>query len=353
MIAPFAHQFHSSLPAGLSREVIAYGGVIGVHLWSTISPVPPPERIACARRMGFWSSSNAASEASPQQRGREALRIGPLLLQGEKALPQERVLYREALATMLVRLWEGREKMLAEQGWYYETNSEGETGDAGAGSAGSAGVQAPRTGSQARGGNWTVAARLLAPYRTAIFARFQPLQPDGAGFFPNGTALPWESSLPKWGVAGMPRGWELRGGRRRGAGATSAHSEYAKPGGKCAMGHWVVRAHEDAAAGAAVRAGKGAGLGDEVAEPQTVAGKADRVTMAAGAGMEKARKESDGSATAARATSEESLAGRRSRDGSTGTRKGRSGRSARDASQRQAARGTRGRDGASKRHEKR
>ena len=75
------------------------------------------ERIACARRLGFWSSSNAASEASPQQGGWESLRIGPLLLQSEKALPQERVLYREALATMLLRLWEAREKMLAEQGW--------------------------------------------------------------------------------------------------------------------------------------------------------------------------------------------------------------------------------------------
>ena len=112
-LLPHPFKWHGKLPQQLPRAAIALGGVIAVHLWTTVSPVPPPLRIACARTMGFWALPPSQDERRP---GGGRLRVGPLLKESEKSLPNEAVYYREAVVELLGRLRERRAEQLATLG---------------------------------------------------------------------------------------------------------------------------------------------------------------------------------------------------------------------------------------------
>lgn len=146
-LLPHPYKWHGSLPQQLPRFAIALGGVIAVHLWTTISPVPPPARIACARMLGFWSLPRAQEESSTTTTPAGYWRVGPLLKQSEKALPHEALYAREALVVLLARLRESRARELRALGH-----------------------------------------RSSAPG----FAEYVPLQRHGRGTWPDGTR--WESS---------------------------------------------------------------------------------------------------------------------------------------------------------------
>ena len=71
-LLPHPFKWHAKLPQQLPRAVIALGGVLAVHLWSTVTPVPPAERIACARMLGFWSLPNGEQAATALADGTSA-----------------------------------------------------------------------------------------------------------------------------------------------------------------------------------------------------------------------------------------------------------------------------------------
>ena len=110
-LLPHPYKWHrSKIPQQISRETIALGGVLAVHLWSTVSPMPPAERIACARHMGFWALPPHSPMGAP-------LRVAPLLAAPERTLPNERLFYREALVQVLGQLRRARATQLARWGY--------------------------------------------------------------------------------------------------------------------------------------------------------------------------------------------------------------------------------------------
>ena len=149
-ILPHPFKFHPHEPTGLSREVMGLGGVVAVHLFSTLN-LTPEKRIACARALGFWTL--------PLSKGEQ--RIGPFLLASEAELPKETVHYREALAFSVRRMRDARTASLRRHGWH--------------GGA----TRSLRPVSSA-----------LAPYLNASFAPYMPLQPHGPGTLPNGSVAP-------------------------------------------------------------------------------------------------------------------------------------------------------------------
>ena len=152
-LLPHPFKWHGHVPQQIPRAVVALGGVIAVHLWTTVSPVSPAEpitpcqrstrriqcsvhchrsalhrararvlqvspaeRIACARMMGFWSLPEDGG-APPTPGAPPGLRVGPLLAGWEKALPSEALFYREALVELLERLRESRMRSLRALGF--------------------------------------------------------------------------------------------------------------------------------------------------------------------------------------------------------------------------------------------
>ena len=171
------------MPTYLPKEVIADGGVIAVHLWSSVSPIPPVDRIACARALGFWTTPLVPGE----------LRIGPFMMWQEKALPSSTIYYRQALVQTLDALRAARKAQLLQWGWY--------------------GRDAPPASDPE-------VEALLAPYRNASFAPFAKLQPYGHGRWPNGTMA---NHVPHH---------------------RTSDEVWVRPGGKCAAGMWVSKNEE-------------------------------------------------------------------------------------------------------------
>ena len=204
------YKWHGRLPQQLPREVVALGGVIAVHLWTTVSPISPARRIECARMMGFWSMPSGAAANRPRARvtasasaqggsgggrrrsaGRaveggaarhsveraaeEGLRASPLLLEKERALPSSTLFYREALVEALARLRSAHEEALTRLGFDAE--------------------RAERAG-------------------FPRFPRFAPVQRHGIGRWPDGRAF----------APGEPRS------------GMADSMNYSSPGGKCAVG---------------------------------------------------------------------------------------------------------------------
>jgi hypothetical protein len=97
-LLPHPYKWHSKLPQQLPRAAIALGGVIAVHLWTSVSPVPPADRIACARMLGFWSLPSLevswrpsrleeieGEVRTPPPHSAARLRVSPLLHTWEKS----------------------------------------------------------------------------------------------------------------------------------------------------------------------------------------------------------------------------------------------------------------------------
>ena len=183
-LLPHPYKWHSKLPQQLPRAAIALGGVIAVHLWTSVSPVPPADRIACARMLGFWSLPSWPARlreiegevrtAPPPSAAR--LRVSPLLHTWEKSLPSETIFYREALVQLIARLRASRAAMLQTFGH--------------------------------------------DPSAFASFPSFRSMQRHGRGTWPNGT---------KFAVTGSPR--------------LAVHLNYSQPGGKCAAGMFTSWEH--------------------------------------------------------------------------------------------------------------
>ena len=165
-LLPHPFKWSGGKPQQLPRETIALGGVIGVHLWSTISPLPPPLRIECARMMGFWALPN-----SP-------LRVAPFLSSDDASLPNERVHMRTTIADLLSKLRDARASSLVSWGFGGATLPPG----------------APKlrtTGAAAAGEVWVPPA-----------ARFARVQAHGVGRWPNGEPIVDKLHLPV-GSAGL------------------------------------------------------------------------------------------------------------------------------------------------------
>jgi hypothetical protein len=192
-LLPHPYKWHSKLPQQLPRAAIALGGVIAVHLWTSVSPVPPADRIACARMLGFWSLPSLEVSWRPNWRparleeiegevrtppphSAARLRVSPLLHTWEKSLPSETIFYREALVQLIARLRASRAALLRTFGH--------------------------------------------DPSAFASFPTFRPMQRHGRGTWPNGT---------KFAVTGSQR--------------LAVHLNYSQPGGKCAAGMFTSWEH--------------------------------------------------------------------------------------------------------------
>jgi hypothetical protein len=176
-LLPHPHKWYGSLPAQLPRDAVGFGGVVAVHLWSTISAIPPGSRIACARAMGFWTTPLPDT----------ALRVGPFYPVEEANLPRTTLSLRFALVDMLARARRAREALLLGLGW----------------GAASSRARLSRAEDE-----------LLEPYLNASFAHFVPLQPFGPGRLRDGSVASRSPPLAKNG-------------------------NWSAPGGKCSWGYWV------------------------------------------------------------------------------------------------------------------
>ena len=215
-------------------------GVLAVHLWSTVSPLSPAERVLCAKQLGFWTlapsqppvalpaaslpaSSLPAASLPAAPLPAASLRVAPILSKDEGRLPSERVLYRQALHHLLDRLRRERARRLDSYGLVrrapltvFYPNKGGRSGaqeGAGGRGVGAAGGEAGHGG--------------LSDEAEAR-AAFTPVQARGVGYWPNGMEL--GTHIPR-----LPRG---------SAGALN----YSAAGGKCAAGMFVFGRAEDAAA---------------------------------------------------------------------------------------------------------